>query len=598
MSTAPAETSSAHHHHDETHHHEPELNFFWKYIFSTDHKMIGLQYFWTSLAFLFLGGGLALLVRWKIAFPEVPFPILSWVIGAPYVVDGIIQPGFYNMFFTMHATIMVFFVIMPALIGGFGNFLIPLQIGARDMAFPILNGVSYWLYLLSGIMICASFIVPGGAANSGWTSYAPLSAVEQYNLTANGQALWCLSIFVNGLASIAGAVNYITTVINMRAPGMKMLRMPLTVWSLFITAILLLLAVPILSAAGVMLCLDLKMGTSFFIPSKGGDALLWQHLFWFFGHPEVYIMILPAMGIVSEIMPVFARKPIFGYKAMVYAMAAIAVIGFVVWGHHMFVSGMSLTLSVIFTASTMLIAVPSAIKVFNWLGTLWRGSITFTTPMLFSIGFVSMFIIGGLSGIFMASTPVDLFIHHTYFIVAHIHYVLFGGSIMSLFAGLYFWFPKMFGKKLDEGLGKIHFVLTFLFMNLTFFPMHNLGMAGMMRRIADPTLYEHLRNLQPINQFVTICAFILGFSQLIFFYNAYRTLRRGKKCEKNPWHANTLEWSLEYPIGHGNFPKIPTVYRGAYEYSVPGFAQDYIPQDQKLSQEEESRLQKAMASSH
>jgi cytochrome c oxidase subunit 1 len=447
------------------------------------------------------------------------------------------------------------------------------------MAFPLLNELSYWLYVLSGIVLLGAFFVPGGAPGTGWTAYAPLSTVAAYNRTQMGQSLWGVAIFINGLSSIAGATNYITTIVNMRAPGMKMFRMPLPVWSLFITAILLVLAVPVLSAAAAMLFADLNFGTSFFTPAEGGQPLLWQHLFWFFGHPEVYIMILPAMGLTSEIIAVFSRKPIFGYKAMVYAMIAIGFLGFIVWGHHMFVSGMNLTLSATFSVSTMIIAVPSAIKTFNWLGTVWRGSIEFTTAMCFALAFVSMFVIGGLSGIFMASTPVDLFIHHTYFIVAHIHYVLFGGSIFGVFAAVYFWFPKMFGRMLSEGWGKVHFVLTFIFFNLTFFPMHNLGLGGMMRRIADPLVYDHLRQLQPLNQFSTFGAIGLGFTTFIFIWNMIHSLRHGERAPANPWHANTLEWTVPSPPGHGNFPKTPTVYHGPYEYSVPGLESDYLPQN-------------------
>ncbi|HVQ20382.1 MAG TPA: cbb3-type cytochrome c oxidase subunit I, partial [Terrimicrobiaceae bacterium] len=428
--------------------HHPKESFFRKYLWTYDHKMIAIQYFWTALLFLFIGGGLALLVRYQLAWPNTPVPVIGHLLPQTVASDGAIIPGGYNMLVTMHATVMVFFVVMPFLIGTFGNFLIPLQIGAGDMAFPLLNEVSYWLYFLSGVFLLSAFFVPGGAPGTGWTAYAPLSAVGAYNGTQMGQSLWGVAIFVNGLSSIAGATNYITTVVNMRCPGMSMFRMPLSVWALFVTAILLLLAVPVLSAAAAMLFCDLNAGTSFFRPAGGGQPLLWQHLFWFFGHPEVYILILPAMGLTSDIIAVFSRKPIFGYKAMVYAIIAIAFLGFIVWGHHMFVSGMNLTLSAAFSVSTMFIAVPSAIKTFNWLGTIWRGSIEFTTAMCFALAFVSMFVIGGLSGVYMASTPVDLFIHHTYFIVAHIHYVLFGGSIMALFGALYFWFPKMFGRML------------------------------------------------------------------------------------------------------------------------------------------------------
>lgn len=543
--------------------------------------MIGLQFFWTALFFLFVGGGLALLVRYQLAWPNTPVPVIGWMLPTAWATDGAITPAGYNTMVTMHATVMVFFVIMPLLIGFFGNFLIPLQIGARDMAFPLLNEVSYWLYALSGLVILSTFFVPGGAPGTGWTAYAPLSSVAAYNGTAIGQSLWGVAIFINGLSSIAGATNYITTIVNLRCPGMSMFRLPLTTWSLFITAILLVLVVPVLSAAAAMLFADLNFGTSFFSPAGGGQPLLWQHLFWFFGHPEVYIMILPAMGLVSDIISTHSRKPIFGYKAMVWAMVAIGFLGLIVWGHHMFVSGMSLTLSMAFSVSTMFIAIPSAIKTFNWMGTVWRGSIEFTTAMCFALAFVSMFVIGGLSGVFMASTPVDIFIHNTYFIVAHIHYVLFGGSLFVVFGAIYFWFPKMFGRMLNETLGKIHFALTFLFFNLAFFPMHNLGLGGMMRRISDPPVYEHLRQLQPLNQLCTIGAIGLGFTTLLFVWNIISSLRRKPDAPPNPWHANTLEWTVPSPPGHGNFPKTPTVYHGAYEYSVPGLDRDFLPQNEK-----------------
>ena len=565
------------HAHDEHH----DVGFIKKYLWTYDHKMIGLQYLWTALAFLFVGGALALGVRWQLGFPGAPIPIIGNFLPTTVAVDGSIIPGGYNMLVTMHATVMVFFVVMPLLIGAFGNYLIPLQIGAGDMAFPLLNELSYWLYVLSGVILMAAFFVPGGAPGTGWTGYAPLSSVAAYNGTPMGQGLWGIALFINGLSSIAGATNYVTTIVNMRAPGMKMFRMPLPVWSLFITAILLILAVPVLSAAAAMLFADLNLGTSFFKPQGGGQPLLWQHLFWFFGHPEVYIMILPAMGLTSEILAVFSRKPIFGYKAMVYAMIAIGFLGFVVWGHHMFVSGMNLTLSAAFSVSTMVIAVPSAIKTFNWMGTIWRGSIEFTTAMCFALAFVSMFVIGGLSGIFMASTPVDLFVHHTYFIVAHFHYVLFGGSIFAIFGAIYFWFPKMFGRMLGETLGKWHFFLTFVFFNLTFFPMHNLGLGGMMRRIADPTVYDHLRQLQPLNQLCTIGAMGLGLTTFVFLWNVISSLRNGKKAGNNPWNSNTLEWTVASPPGHGNFPITPVVYNGPYEYSVPGIEKDFLMQTEK-----------------
>ena len=563
-----------------THGHH-ELSFFNKYIWSEDHKTIAIQYLLSTLFFLIVGGLLAMGVRYQLAFPGAPVPLIGGLLPKWLVTDsGAFSPGGYNALFTMHATVMVFLVVMPLLVGVFGNFLIPLEIGAPDMAFPFFNALSFWLFFTSGIVLLASFFAPNGMPASGWTSYAPLSSHGAFNGTQAGQSLWCIGIFINGLSSIAGATNYITTVINMRAPGMKMFRLPLPVWALLVTAFLLLLAVPVLSAAAAMLFFDLNFGTSFFSGDNYGQPLLWQHLFWFFGHPEVYILILPSMGLVSEIIAVFSRKPIFGYKAMVFALMAIGGLGFIVWGHHMFVSGMNLMLSATFSFSTMVIAVPSAIKTFNWMGTVWGGSIRFTTPMCFALAFVSMFVIGGLSGIYMASTPVDLFIHHTYFIVAHIHYVLFGGSLFGVFAGIYFWYPKMFGRMMNEFWGKVHFVLMFMFFNLTFFPMHNLGLNGMMRRIADPTVYDHLRSQQPLQIFITLSAFGLGLSTIPFFVNFFYSMFKGPKAPKNPWNSTTLEWTVPSPPGHGNFEVTPTVYHGPYEYSVPGMQQDFLPQNQ------------------
>src|ERR671935_204590 len=500
--TATAHTTQAGHH---------ELGFVRTYIFSTDHKMIARQFLFLGLFMMIIGGLLALIVRWQLAWPETPVPGLAGILKET---QGVLEPSTYNMAFTMHATIMIFFVIMPILAGAFGNFCIPLMIGARDMAFPFLNMLSYWVTFTAGLIMLSGFFVEGGHAAAGWTSYAPLSAVAQYTGVNWGQNLWCIALFVMGIGSMMGALNYITTIINMRAPGMRLFRMPLVVWSLFITAILLLLALPVLTSAVAMLLFDRTLGTSWFRPSGGGEPLLWQHLFWYFGHPEVYILILPAMGIASEILPVFSRKPIFGYHAMAFSMIAIAFLSWIVYGHHMFVSGMNPRLGMAFTVSTMIIAVPSAIKTFNWLGTLWGGRIQFTVPMLNALAFVSMFVIGGLSGIFMASTPVDIYIQDTYFIVAHIHYVVFGGSVFGIFTAIYYWFPKMFGRMTNETLGKIHFWLTLLFFNLTFFPMHILGVGGHMRRIYNPTQYEFLHPLQPINILITVSAICLGLSQI------------------------------------------------------------------------------------
>ncbi|MEE8536922.1 MAG: cbb3-type cytochrome c oxidase subunit I, partial [Acidobacteriota bacterium] len=525
-------------------------------------------------------------VRYSIAYPGEPIPFASWLpstLVEVYEGEAYMGENAYNAAFTMHATIMVFFVIMPLLIGAFGNFLIPLMIGARDMAFPFLNLLSFWVALVAGILMLAGFWVPGGHAAAGWTAYVPLSADPQWTGVDWGQNLWCISLIVLGISSLMGAINYITTIINMRAPGMTLFRMPLVIWSLFITAILLLLALPVLTSAVAMLLFDRMAGTAFYNFTGGGQPLMWQHLFWFFGHPEVYIMILPAMGIASDILSTFSRKPIFGYKAMVYSLISIAFLGFVVWGHHMFQSGMSPALGMSFMVSTMVIAVPSAIKVFNWLGTLWRGSIRFTTPMLNALAFVSMFLIGGLSGIFMASTPVDIYIHDTYFIVAHIHYVLFGGSMFAAFGAIYYWFPKMFSRMMSERLGKLHFWLTFLFFNATFFPMHILGVGGHMRRIYDPSQYEFLQPLQGWNRMITWSAIALGLSQIVFTINFLWSLFRGRKAERNPWQANTLDWSAPTPPPHGNFLEVPTVHRGPYEYSSPEVTEDYLPQDRALS---------------
>ena len=559
------------------HVHHEELGFWRTYVFSTDHKMIGRQFLFLGLFMLVIGGLLAMLMRWQLGWPETTVPGMSWV-PEPYLFEGIIPPQTYNMLFTMHATIMIFFAVMPIMIGCFGNFLIPLMIGARDMAFPVLNMLSFWSGVVGGVVMLAGFFVPGGHAASGWTAYAPLSASAIYTGVDWGQNLWNISLIIIGASSLMGSINYITTIINMRAPGMTWFRLPLVIWSLFITAILLLLALPVLTAALTMLLADRMLGTHFFLPAGGGEPLLWQHLFWYFGHPEVYVLVLPAMGVTSDVLSTFSRKPIFGYRAMAMSMISIAFLSWIVWGHHMFLSGMNPALGTAFMMSTMVIAVPSAIKTFNWLGTLWGGSIRFTTPMLNALAFVTIFVIGGLSGVFMASTPVDIFIHDTYFIVAHFHYIV-AGIVFGLFAAVYYWFPKMFGRMMNETLGKIHFVLTFIFFNATFFPMHFLGVAGHMRRIWNPLQYEFLQPLQGMNQFISVSAFLLGLSQILFLVNFFWSLFAGKKAEVNPWHANTLEWAAPSPPPHGNWGEhLPVVHHGPYEYSVPGVEEDYLPQ--------------------
>ena len=562
-------------------HHAP-MSFWRKYIFSTDHKIIGIQFLFVSLFFLLVGGLLAMQIRWQLGFPGKPMPG-GGILPETMVVNGVILPEYYVQLVSMHGTFMVFFAIMPLLVGVYANFLIPLKIGTHDMAFPRINMASFWLALLAGLIMTASFFVPNGPIRSGWTNYAPLAARPDLSGVTVGQMLWCVSIVVLGLSSVLGSLNYITTVINLRAPGMTWFRMPLSVWALFITAILGVLALPVLQGAAIMLLFDNVLGTHFFDPVAGGQALLWQHLFWFFGHPEVYILILPAMGMVSDIIANGSRKPIFGYHSMVFAIIGIAFLGWVVWGHHMFMSGMNPTLGSTFMVSTLLIAVPSAIKVFNWMGTMWRGNLRFHVPMLNAIGFVSMFTIGGLSGIFMAATPVDIPLHDTQFIVAHIHYVLFGGSLFALFAAMTYWYPKMFGRMMSERLGKIHFVLTFIFYNLTFFPMHIIGMGGQMRRIYDPTIYTFLKPQQPLNVFISYAAFALFATQFLFAFNFLWSLKFGKKAPQNPWEDNGMEWSLPNPAPHGNWEKTPNVYRGPYEFSAPEAGdKDYLPQYLKL----------------
>ena len=594
MSPTPG-TEAGHHDHGHDDHDHHELGFWRKYVFSEDHKTIGIQFLFTSLLFLGLGGILALGVRWQLGWPWSRVPLIGKYVFPD--TGGVMSPEFYTMLFTMHATVMIFFVIIPMLTGAFGNWIIPLQIGARDMAFPKLNMISYWFMWPAIICMLASFFVEGGAAAAGWTSYPPLSVQSSAAPGSGmGQTLWLLAITFVGVSSMTGSVNYVTTIVMMRTPGMKMFRMPLTVWALFITAILQAFALPVLTAAGFMQLMDRTVGSVFFTPVideavgyvvngkeilvGGGQPLLWQHLFWFYSHPAVYIMILPAMGITSDVISTFSRKPVFGYKPMIFAIASIAGLGFIVWGHHMFQSGMNPAVGMTMMVTTTFIALPSAVKVFNWLGTIWGGRIQYTTAMLNALGFVSLFLIGGLSGIFMASTPVDIYIHDTYFIVAHIHYVLFGGSIFGFFAAVYYWFPKMFGRMLDETWGKIHFVISFAAMNCTFFPMHILGTGGMPRRLADPFIYDYLEPLRGLNTFVSISAMVMGAAQIIFVINIVVSVFFGKKAPDNPWNANTLEWcATPTPPGHGNFgPELPVVNHGPYEYAHPKADADFLPQ--------------------
>jgi cytochrome c oxidase subunit 1 len=589
------------HAHDAAHEaHGHATSFISKYVFSKDHKVIGIQFLFSTLIWFLVGGLLALGIRWQLAYPWQEMPIIGKMLFAGE--GGQIAPEFYTMLVTMHATVMIFLVIIPILAGAFGNFLIPLMIGADDMAFPTLNMLSYWFMWPAFVCFLASFFVPGGAAQFGWTSYPPGTVAEAAAPGSHlGQTLWLFGVTFVGISSMLGSVNYMTTIIQMRAPGMTMFRLPMTIWAMFITAILQAFALPVLTAAGIMQLTDRLLDTGFFVPeglivnnaaplSGGGQPLLWQHLFWFYSHPAVYIMILPAMGMVSDIISCFARKPLFGYKPMVYSIAGIAGLGFIVWGHHMFVSGMNPALGVTFMVATMLIALPSAIKTFNWLGTLWGGNLQFTTPMLFAISFVSMFIIGGLSGIFMAATPVDIFIHDTYYIVAHFHYVLFSGTAMAVFGAIYFWFPKMFGRQMNEFWGQIHFLLTFVFLNGVFYPMHILGVVGFPRRLADPYHYDTFAHLLPMNRFISWCAFLLVGSQILFVINFFYSMFYGPKVGRNPWHANGLEWTAPSPPGHGNFDFQPVVYRGPYEYASPEVDTDYYPQTQPPPPDAEERL--------
>ncbi len=571
-----AETAS------QTIHPSAKTGFWRQYIFSTDHKVIGKQYLTLGLLWALLGGFFAYMMRWQLAWPETQVPLTQWI-PEPYMFDGYMGPEFYNMLVTMHGTIMVFFVAMPILLGAFGNFLIPLMIGARDMAFPRLNMLSFWILTLASIVMLLSFLVPGGAAASGWTAYAPLSAKAEYTGVAWGQNLWILALALEFSSFLLGGVNFLTTIINLRAPGLSMFRLPLFVWMQATAAILFMLSVGPLIAGAIMLLFDRITGAGFFLPEQGGQPLLWQHLFWFFGHPEVYVIMLPGMGIALEIFPVFCRKPIFGYRPIVYSTIGAGLLSFIVWAHHMFVSGMNPWLAMPFSITTILISVPFALIVFAMIATLWRGSISFPSPMLFAVGTLLMFIIGGVTGIFNGSAPADIYFHDTYFVVSHFHYTLFSAVFFGGFAGLYYWFPKMFGRMMQETLGKIHFVLTFVGFNAVFLPMFLVGTGGMMRRIANPLQYDFLQPLQPLNIFITVSAIGLLLAQGVFVVNFFWSLLAGRRAESNPWQANTLEWVTSSPPPHENFVTIPVVHRGPYEYSPPNHSTDWLPQDQPLS---------------
>jgi cytochrome c oxidase subunit 1 len=561
------------------HSHAAPQGFIRKYIFSLDHKVIGLQYYFLALVAVFVGMFLSLLMRFHMIWPTAVLPLV-----------GEIKPETYLSLLTMHGTIMVFFVLTTAPQGGFGNYFLPIQIGAPDMAFPVLNMLSFWTTFIAFVVILAAFFVTGGAPLHGWTGYAPLSALTNSGPGEQlGADLWITSIAIFCIASLMGALNFITTTLDLRAKGMTMMRLPLTVWAWFVTAILGLLAFGVLLSAGILLLLDRNLGTSFYVPlvvvngqimgHKGGSPLLWQHLFWFFGHPEVYIAILPGMGVASQLLSTFSRKPIFGYKAMVYAIMAIGFLGFMVWGHHMFMSGMSPYTAFAFSLMTMAIGVPSAIKTFNWLGTIHGGRVRFQTPMLYAIGFVSLFVSGGLSGPFLAQPVLDIPLHDTAFVVGHFHLIMGVAAIFGMFAGTYYWFPKMFGRMMNETWGRVHFVITLIGTYCIFMPMHYLGMAGQPRRYSQFTELAYLQHLIPLNTFITYAAIVTVSAQIIFVLNLFWSMFKGPKATDNPWEATTLEWTTATPPPHDNFGgHTPVVNHGPYEYSVPGAPRDYVMQ--------------------
>ena len=607
------QATTTHHHTEahEAHHHEP--GFWSQYIFSTDHKVIGLQYGLTALLFLFFGFCLMALMRWQIAHPGVPVPVIGKLLESALgwkdasgnfttmAPGGALSQDLYNAFGAMHGTIMVFLAIVPLAFAAFGNLIVPLQIGAVDMAFPRINMVSYHCYFVGGIVMLVSFFIPGGAAQAGWTSYSPLATT----IATEGQAFWLVGMVFLITSSLLGAVNFIATIIQLRAPGMTWMRLPFFVWAQFVTGFLLLLAFPPLEAAGVMQLMDKLAHTSFFLPtglaasaanptiSGGGSPLLWQHLFWFLGHPEVYVLILPAMGIVCEVIANNSRKPIWGYKALVYSVLSIGFLSFIVWAHHMYLTGMGTAISTFFQTTTIIISIPSIIILSAFFITLWGGSIRFNTPMLFALSFLPMFGIGGLTGLPLGLNYSDIHLHDTYYVIAHFHYVVAPGTIFGLFAGVYYWYPKITGRFMNEFWGKVHFWLSLVFMNCVFQPMFAQGMAGMLRRMSDGGTGYLSRGAGEIgglsqrmldmNHFILYAAVCLGLAQLPFVFNFFYSIKHGQKIPSdNPWDATTLEWQTPTPPPHGNFTTPPKVYRGPYEYSVPGQAKDFTPQNQPV----------------
>ena len=583
------------HAHEEHHHHE---TFITKYVFSQDHKMISKQFLITGIIWAFIGGLMSVLFRLQLGYPDATFPILEDIFGH-WAKGGRISDEFYYALVTMHGTILVFFVLTAGLSGTFANFLIPLQVGARDMASPFLNMLSYWFFFMASIVMFSSLFTQTGPASGGWTIYPPLSALGQASIGSKiGMDLWLTAMSLFVVSTLLGGLNYVSTILNMRTKGMSMTRLPLTIWALFFTAVLGILSFPVLLSGCILLLFDRHMGTSFYLSdivvngevlsNEGGSAILFQHLFWFLGHPEVYIILLPAMGMVSEVLSINSRKPIFGYMAMVGSLFAITILAFLVWAHHMFVTGLNPFLGAFFVLLTLLIAVPSAIKVFNWLTTLWRGDIRFTPGMLFAIGFVSLFISGGLTGIFLGNSTLDIHLHDTMFVVAHFHIVMGVASMFGMFAGIYHWFPKMFGRYLNNTLGYIHFWITMIGAYLIFWPMHYEGLAGMPRRYYDYSNWVTFNQFGDLNRFISTVAMIVFAVQILFLFNFFYSVFKGRRVmTQNPWGSNTLEWTTPIKPGHGNWPgEIPEVYRWAYDYGKDG--RDHIPQNVPIGQDESS----------
>ncbi|MCB9263286.1 MAG: cbb3-type cytochrome c oxidase subunit I [Flavobacteriales bacterium] len=557
-----------------------------------DHKMISKQFLITGIIMGVMGVAMSIMFRLQLAWPDTNFPILNWLFGDKWAANGRLDPGFYMGLVTIHGTIMVFYVLTAGLSGTFSNLLIPLQVGARDMASPFMNMLSYWFFFLSSVVLMSSMFVATGPASGGWTIYPTLSAIEEAMPGSGmGMTLWLIAIILFVVSALLGGINYIATILNMRTKGMSMNRLPLTIWAFFLTAILGLLSFPVLLGGGLLLMFDRMADTSFYVSEVfikgvgaleqvGGSPILFQHLFWFLGHPEVYIIIMPALGITSEVIAVNARKPIFGYTAMVISLMGISILSFLVWGHHMFITGMSPVLGTLFLIMTLIIAVPSAVKTFNYLATLWRGSIRYTNGMMFAIGLVSLFITGGLTGLFLGNAALDITLHDTYFVVAHFHLVMGSSAIFGMMAGIYHWYPRMFGRMMNRPLGYLHFWMTFIAAYMVFFPMHFQGLAGVPRRYYEFSLLPEFQVWWDVNVFISLGAILGGVAQIIFLYNFFSSIFFGEKSEQNPWKANTLEWTAPVEHIHGNWPgAIPTVYRGPYEYSRPDMDEDYLPQN-------------------